>query len=81
MCAVPDGVDVAIEIIKGAALLLALCMLQSFNLRILRDRPGLANLVGGLLFGFICVVGMMAPLEVGLRFIFAVLLAMPSEVG
>ena len=56
--------DVAIEIIKGAALLLALCMLQSFNLRMLRDRPGLANLVGGLLFGFICVVGMMAPLEV-----------------
>ena len=51
-----------IELIKGVALLLALCMLQSFNIRIWRNRKIVGNVSSGLLFGAICVVGMMAPI-------------------
>jgi len=55
---------VAVEIIKGVALLLALCMLQSLNLRLLRDHTRAAAIAGGLLFGTISVIGMMMPLVV-----------------
>ena len=54
----------AVEIIKGVALLLALCMLQSINLRLLRDHARAAAIAGGLLFGAISVIGMLFPLVV-----------------
>jgi diguanylate cyclase (GGDEF)-like protein/PAS domain S-box-containing protein len=53
-----------LELLKSAALLLALCTLQSLNLRINRARPGWAQVAGGMLFGSICCVGMMQPLVV-----------------
>ena len=58
------GVAVVLELVKSAALLLALCTLESLNLRFNRYSPRLAQVVGGLLFGGICCVGMMAPLVV-----------------
>jgi len=55
---------VALDIIRSAALLLALCMLQSINLRVLRDHARAAAVVGGLIFGAVTVVGMVIPLVV-----------------
>jgi PAS domain-containing protein len=55
---------VVLELVEGAALLLALCTLQSFNLRWNRLNPLLAKVTGGLLFGAICAIGMMSPLIV-----------------
>jgi diguanylate cyclase (GGDEF)-like protein/PAS domain S-box-containing protein len=52
----------AIELIKGVALLLALGWLQSINIRIWRDRKVAEQLSSGVLFGGICVVGMMTPI-------------------
>jgi len=54
-----------LELIKGAALLLALSLLQSFNVRFWRQTSELAEkITSGVLFGGICVIGMMVPLEV-----------------
>lgn len=54
----------ALELVKGAALLLALSYLQGFNLRLLRGYPIFRDIGSGLLFGAICIVGMMMPLEI-----------------
>lgn len=51
-----------LELIKGAALLLALSQLQVFNVRAWRGRDRSGQISQGLLFGLICVVGMMMPL-------------------
>lgn len=53
-----------LELVEGVALLLALCTLQSLNLRSNRFNPRLAQVAGGVLFGAICVVGMASPLHV-----------------
>ena len=51
-----------IELVKGAALLLALSQLQAFNMRFWRGRVRTGKIAEGVLFGSLCVVGMMAPL-------------------
>ncbi len=50
-----------LELIKGVALLLALCFLHGVNIRVWRNRPLIGQLVSGALFGAICVVGMLVP--------------------
>ena len=73
-----------LELVKGAALLLALSQLYSYSARALRQHPWLSQGVGGLLFGGICVVGMMMPLEVAPGVIFdarSVVLSMASLFG
>ncbi len=53
-----------LELIKAAAFLLALSMLQGFIVRLLRPRSRrLADTVSGAVFGGICVVGMMVPIR------------------
>ncbi len=50
-----------IELVKGVALLLALCFLHGFNIRLWRHRPLVGQAFSGLIFGGICVVGMLIP--------------------
>jgi diguanylate cyclase (GGDEF)-like protein/PAS domain S-box-containing protein len=59
-----------IQFIQGAALLLALCWLQLFNVRCWGERRLAMQLTSGLLFGGICVIGMSTPitLQPGLFF-------------
>ncbi|MGJ3259828.1 MAG: LytS/YhcK type 5TM receptor domain-containing protein [Rhodospirillales bacterium] len=52
-----------LELLKGVALLLALCYLETFIWRCFRERRLARNVMFGLLFGIICVIGMMAPLR------------------
>ena len=52
-----------LDLVQGVAVLLALCMLQSFNLRLWpRDHPG-EKISSGLLFGAVCILGMMVPIS------------------
>lgn len=54
-----------LELIKSAAFLLALSLLQGFIVRFLCPRNRLlAQVASGIVFGGICVVGMMMPIEV-----------------
>ncbi len=53
-----------IELVKGVALLLALSLLQSINIRVLRSRPLLQKTVAGCLFGGVAVAGMLSPVSV-----------------
>ncbi|MGN8003721.1 EAL domain-containing protein [Acidovorax sp. 22279] len=50
-----------IELVKGVALLLALCFLHGFNIRVWRQHPWVGQAFSGLIFGGICVVGMLTP--------------------
>ena len=50
-----------IELAKGVALLLALCFLHGFNIRVWRQHPWVGQVFSGLIFGGICVVGMLTP--------------------
>lgn len=50
-----------IELVKGVALLLALCFLHGFNIRLWRQHPRTGQVFSGILFGSICVVGMLTP--------------------
>ncbi|AOG21957.1 EAL domain-containing protein [Acidovorax sp. RAC01] len=52
-----------IALVKAAALLLALCYLYGFNLRFWRGRPLAGQIASGVLFGGICVIGMLTPIE------------------
>ena len=52
-----------IELVEGAALLLALCWLLSVNSRAWRGNDVAGRVAAGVLFGGICVVGMMTPIE------------------
>jgi len=73
-----------IELIKGVALLLALCLLQGFVLRRWRGDEILGQIVSGLLFGGICVIGMKIPLSVAPGVIFdarSVVLSMAGLFG
>lgn len=51
-----------LELIKGVALLLALCLLHGFNIRALRTRPTLSNAAAGVLFGVVAVASVFIPL-------------------
>jgi len=53
-----------LELIKAAALLLALSMLQGLIARYWRDNKTIEQVLSGGLFGGICVVGMMLPIEI-----------------
>jgi len=55
--------EVIAELMKGAALLLALCMLQSLNMRGWRGHPLAEKVSSGLLFGGVCVLGMALSME------------------
>ena len=59
-----------LDFIQGAALLLALCWLQTINRRLWTDHCVVAPLLSGLLFGSTCIVGMLTPivLQQGLIF-------------
>ncbi|AYM97310.1 EAL domain-containing protein [Acidovorax sp. 1608163] len=50
-----------LELLKGVALLLALCFLHGVNIRVWRQKPLIGQIVSGALFGGICVVGMLLP--------------------
>ena len=50
-----------IELVKGVALLLARCFLHGFNIRVWRQHPWVGQVFSGLIFGGICVVGMLTP--------------------
>ena len=50
-----------LELVKGVALLLALCFLHGVNIRVWRQKPLIGQIVSGALFGGICVVGMLLP--------------------
>lgn len=50
-----------IELVKGVALLLALCLLHGFNIRLWREHAVVGQVFSGLIFGTICVVGMLMP--------------------
>ncbi|MDD2872181.1 MAG: EAL domain-containing protein [Azoarcus sp.] len=50
------------ELVKTAALLLSLCLLQGINSRLLGHYPHVARISAGIIFGVICVIGMMAPI-------------------
>lgn len=52
-----------IELIKGVAFMLALSQLISINLRLWRNRRTLQKISSGLVFGLICIVGMMMPIQ------------------
>ena len=50
-------------LIKAASMLLALSLLQGLIARYFRSQPMLEKVLSGGLFGAICVIGMMAPIE------------------
>lgn len=54
---------IGIEFVKGAALLLSLTMLESFVLRVLAKDSLAGQIVSGLLFGGISIIGMVLPLH------------------
>ena len=60
----------ALDLIKATALILALGLLQGFNARFWRENHSASDLCSGLIFGGMCVVGMLMPivLEPGLIF-------------
>lgn len=73
-----------LEFTKGVALLLSLCMLQGFNVRLCQDQKRLQQVIAGLLFGGICVVGMMTPVQLEPGVIFdarSVILSMAGLFG
>ena len=53
-----------IELLKGVALLLALCFLHGFNIRVWRLHPTVGQALSGVIFGSICLVGMFAPVTI-----------------
>ncbi|QEA11967.1 EAL domain-containing protein [Comamonas flocculans] len=73
-----------LALIQGAALLLALCFLQSVLARLAIRRPWPGRVLSGLLFGSICIVGMYTPLQLAPGVFFdarSVVLAMAALFG
>jgi len=73
-----------IDLIEGTALLLALCLLHGFIGRRWRHGEAAGDVASGLLFGGICVVGMMTPVVLSPGAIFdgrSVVLAMAGLFG
>ena len=52
-----------LELIQTVALLLALSLLHGLAVRYLAARPRLAEIASGLIFGSVCLVGMMIPIN------------------
>ncbi|MDY0058032.1 MAG: LytS/YhcK type 5TM receptor domain-containing protein, partial [Methyloversatilis sp.] len=52
----------ALDLIKATALILALSLLQGFNARFWGERRTARDIGSGLIFGVMCVVGMMMPI-------------------
>jgi diguanylate cyclase (GGDEF)-like protein/PAS domain S-box-containing protein len=52
-----------LEFIKGIALLLSLCLLQGFNVRLCHAHKRTEQFISGLLFGGICIIGMQSPVQ------------------
>ncbi len=59
----PGNSVMTLELIKAASMLLALSLLQGLIARYCRSNPALGKVLSGVLFGGICVVGMMTPIE------------------
>ncbi|MDU0112280.1 LytS/YhcK type 5TM receptor domain-containing protein [Psychrosphaera aquimarina] len=53
-----------IELIKTTALLLSLCLLQSFAVRFISKNELAKQVVSGGIFGGVCIIGMMLPIEI-----------------
>lgn len=53
-----------IELIKAAALLLSLSLLQSFSVRFTNKNELTKQVVSGGIFGGICIIGMILPIEI-----------------
>ena len=53
-----------IEFTKAVTLLLALCLVQGFIARRWPDKELIGQALSGLLFGGICIIGMINPIEV-----------------
>ncbi len=73
-----------LALIKIVSILLALSLLQAFVVRFYRHNRTIEQVMSGLLFGGICVVGMMLPVEITPGVIFdprSVILAMASLFG
>lgn len=73
-----------LELIKIVSILLALSLLQGFVVRFWRHNQSTEKILSGLLFGGICVVGMMLPVEITPGVIFdprSVILATASLFG
>lgn len=58
-----------LDLVKTAALLLSLCLLQGISARLLIEYPRVARLSSGIIFGMICIVGMMMPIVMAPGFI------------
>lgn len=48
-----------LQLTEGVAMLLALCFLHGANMRALKNWPWLGQIFSGLLFGSVCVLGML----------------------
>ncbi|MBA6362479.1 HD domain-containing protein [Colwellia sp. BRX8-4] len=59
-----------IELIKATALLMSLCLLQSFTVRFIKKNGLIKQVVSGGIFGGICIIGMMLPIEINPGVIF-----------
>ncbi|MDR7305309.1 EAL domain-containing protein [Rhodoferax saidenbachensis] len=73
-----------LELVKGVVLLLALSLLHSLSIRALRGQERLSQISSGVLFGGICVIGMMTPLVMTPGVIFdarSVVISMASLFG
>ena len=73
-----------IELAKNASLLLALCFLHGASIRLWRKQPWLSQVFSGLLFGGICVIGMLSPVVMAPGVIFdarSVVLSMAGLFG
>lgn len=73
-----------LELLKAVSILLALSLLQGFIVRFWHNKPAAEQVLSGLLFGGICVVGMMVPIEITPGVIFdprSVILSMAGLFG
>lgn len=52
-----------LEFIQGVGLLLSLCLLQGFNVRLFHHHKRLQFLLAGLLYGAVCVIGMQQAIQ------------------
>jgi LytS/YehU family sensor histidine kinase len=74
----------ALDLIKATALILALSLLQGFNTRFWKENQSASDLCSGLIFGGMCVVGMLMPITLAPGLIFdgrSAVLAMASLFG
>ncbi|MDJ0820554.1 MAG: LytS/YhcK type 5TM receptor domain-containing protein [Paracoccaceae bacterium] len=73
-----------VELSKSVALLLSLCLVQDFILRHWRNGETLGQVVSGMTFGGICVIGMSTPIDIAPGVIFdarSVILSMSGLFG